>query len=146
MTRPVDGVGGHRDDAARTRRKNLISAQGNAVVRVLLRVDRVEAFGGRRLGLGLDLREKFVRSDAIQNIDGRGSRTRRSFAAVTFSPDAPASYDRSNSHACSVALSGTRPSHYLPSRELWKKLHWYGSTGIVLLVRAAQRHVCELNG
>ena len=54
-------------------------------------------------------------------------------------PDAPASYGRLNSQACSVALSGTRPSPYLPSSELWKKLHWYGRTGTVRLVRAAQR-------
>ena len=30
MTRPVDGIGGRCDDAARTRRKNLISTQVEA--------------------------------------------------------------------------------------------------------------------
>jgi len=39
MTLPVDGVGGRRDDAARMRRKSLISAQGNAIVCILIRVD-----------------------------------------------------------------------------------------------------------
>ena len=43
------------------------------------------------MGLGLELRGRFCRSDALQNIDGRGSRTRCSSPLLSFFlPDAPA--------------------------------------------------------